>query len=80
MPSYLQDIQEKHDLADIRGEFEICSFGNHFRDGDQTDDEPDLIDVCIQSAKDLSYYDFKTRGWIKAAIPAEFHFVNLPKK
>ena len=79
MPSYLMDALEKSELTSVKGQFEICPFGNHFRDGDQTDDEPDLSTVCIQNAKDLSYYDPKSRGWVKFTIPADFRFVNLPK-
>lgn len=81
MPSYLNDIFMKtHGDAIIKGHFEICSFGDDFRDGDQTDDEPDLSTVCIQSAKTVSYYDPDLRKWIALKIPKNFHFSNMPGK
>lgn len=82
MPSYLEDALEKSELTRVRGEFEICPFGNHYRNGDQTDDEPDLSDVCIQSGKNLAYFlpnrDPKARRWVEYPVPKTFYFVGLP--
>ena len=82
MPSYLADALDKSELTRVRGEFEICPFGNHYRNGDQTDDEPNLSDVCIQSGRNLAYLspsrDPKALRWVEYPIPKTFHFVGLP--
>lgn len=81
MPSYLKDALIKSQYSRLRGQYEICPFGNHFRNGDQTSDEPDISDVCVQSAKELYFYtpnrDPKLRKWVAFPVPKEFTFVGV---
>lgn len=84
MPSYLEDALVKSQNSNVRGQFQICPFENHYRNGDQTDDELDLSDVCIQSARNLFFYspnrNPKLRKWVAFPVPENFSYVGLKSK